>query len=272
MKKILIGLIIVLLLILGYFMCFKSIQIGNMKIESISQIKSMSNSLNAKLSEANILSAQTYPTEVSKLEEATKKLQTSKNQYNSKVSNNQFNEEAIYLRTYKIETLMVDLGRHSRQNELKDLKLDLKTTNSSDIYNLNITAVGTYENIYNFLYSIENDDDLLFEIVGLKINPYTIRTTITHTGIDDNPSFSSTDNPFNSQEIITSTNTISGNNNKNTSNNNQNDTNNNDNNNDNNNSTNDKTSNQSTSSSDVVYDPKNVQAEFTIENVSVIFE
>ncbi len=259
MKKILIGLIILLLLVFGYFMSVKSIELGEIKIESISQIKSMSNSLNKKLNEANRLSARTYPSEISNLEDATKKLKNTKSQYDSKVTNNKVNEESVYLRTYKIETLMVDLGRHSRQNGLKDLKLNLKTTSSSDIYDLNITIVGTYENVYNFLYSIENDDDLLFEIVGLKINPYTIRTTITHNGIDGNPSFSSTDNPFNSQEIISSTDTVSGNNNQNNTNSNT-------------NANNKETNNQSTSNIDVVYDPKNVQAEFTIENVSIIFE
>ena len=61
MKKILIGVIILLLLILGYFMCFKSITIGKFKVESINNIKDMSNSLDAKLEEANKISEQTYP-------------------------------------------------------------------------------------------------------------------------------------------------------------------------------------------------------------------
>lgn len=267
MKKLIIGLIIIILLILGYFMCFKSINLGNVRIESINNIKDMSNVLDTKIQQAYELSDQTYPKELSNLEDATKRLETTKNQYNTKVAYTTSGGDTFstYLRNYKIETLMVDLGRHSRQNGLKDLKLDLKTTNSADIYNLDLTIVGTYENVYNFIYSIENDDDLLFEIVNLNIEPYMIKTTTTISS-PDGASNTSTDYPHNEKETITSTPIITSSNNSDTTNKNNTNTN-------NETSNTNKNNNQTdTTKTDVTYDPKNIQAQFTVENITISFE
>lgn len=272
MKKILIGLIILLLLILGYFMCFKSINIGKLKIESINNIKDMSNNLNSKMQQAYELSDLTYPKELSNLEDAIKKLETSRSQYNTKVSYNTSSGDAFstYLRKYKIETLMVDLGRHSKQNGLKDLKLDLKTTKSTDIYDLKLTIVGPYESVYNFIYSIENDDDLLFEIMDLKVEPYMIKTTTTVTDTETNTTKTSTEEPHNTKETITSTPIISTTTNNTVDANKTNTTNNTTTNTATNNSTNKEQKTEQ--KTDVIYDPKNVQAQFTIENITISFE
>lgn len=257
-------------------MCFKSIKLGNFKIESINNIKDMSNNLNVKLSEANVISAQTYPKEINDLDEATKKLETSKKQYQAKIAYNDLDESNIgaYIRNYKIESLMVTLGRHSKQNDLKDLKLDLKTTKSEGVYDLNITVVGTYEDVYNFLYSIEDDDDLLFDIVNLKVEPYTVKTTTKVTNPDTNAATTTVDNPFAALETITSTDATSTKNNTTTNNTANNTTNNNQTNTTNNTTANNNntSNNQNTTKTDVIYDPKNVQAEFTIEKISISFE
>lgn len=269
MKKILIGVIILLLLILGYFMCFRSIAVGKFKVESINNIKEMSNTLNAKLEEASKISEQTYPKQINNLEDAEKKLNSSKAEYEAKVAYATSNKDVFstYLRDYKIETLMVDLGRHSKQNGLKDLRLDLKTTNGMNVYDLNLTIVGPYESIYNFIYSIENDDDLLFEIVDLNIEPYMIKTTTTITETATNSSKTTTDQPHNSKETITSEPIVSANKNNTTNNSTMSITNANK-----NTTTNDNKEQNSTNKTDVIYDPKNVQAEFTIENITISFD
>lgn len=273
MKKIIIGFIIILLLILGYFMCFKSINLGNVKIESIKNIKDMSYNLDAKIQQAYELSDQTYPKELSNLEDATKKLETSKNQYNTKVAYSTSTGDTFgtYLRNYKIETLMVDLGRHSRQNGLKDLKLDLKTTKSSEVYDLDLTIVGSYESVYDFIYSIENDDDLLFEIVDLKVEPYMVKETTTITG---EGAGTSTYEPYNSKETITSTPVITSGSNNNTANKNQTTITNNNTtaNNATTNNSNTNNNQTSTTKTDVAYDPKNVQAQFTVKNITISFD
>ena len=273
MKKILIGVIILILLILGYFMCFKGIALGRFKISSISDIKKDSNKLDKKLDEANRISAQTYPKGISNLESAEKKLNSSKKEYESKISYNTANQDIFttYLKSYKIETLMVNLGRHSKQNSLKDFRFDLKTTNKSNVYDLDFTIAGSYESIYNFIYSIENDTDLSFEIVDLSIEPYMIKKTTTITNIDTNKSTTVTEQPHSKKETVTSESVVSSKEKNNAT----------------GNATTNATSNankltttnkESTTKSntnqtktDVVYDPKNVQAEFTIKDVTITF-
>lgn len=273
MKKILIGLIILLLLILGYFMIFRSISIGKFKIDSIDNIKNMSNILNGKLQQANQISDQTYPSKVSNLEDAIKKLETEKNEYTTRVSYSNSNGEAFsaYIREYKIETLMVDLGRYSNQNDLEDLKLDLKTTKASGVYDLNLTIVGTYESVYEFIYDIENDDELLFEIVNLKITPYMMKTTTTYSEPNTNQSISFTDHPYYIKETITSSEITDATSNNKTNESTENENNNNKLNINNTNTTkkDDTQKEEGKTQKDITYDPKNVQAEFTIENVSV---
>ena len=271
MKKILIALIILLLLILGYFMIFRSISIGKFKIDSINNIKNMSNILNGKLQQANQISDQTYPMKVNNLKDATKKLETAKNEYDTRIAYSKSNGETFstYIREYKIETLMVDLGRYSNQNDLEDLKLDLKTTKASGVYDLNLTIVGPYESVYEFIYDIENDDELLFEIVDLKITPYMMKTTTTISEPNTNASVSYTEHPYYIKETITSSEITDATNNS--SNNQNNDDNNNTPsiNNINSSNKNNEEEKKDTTTKDITYDPKNVQAEFTIENVAV---
>lgn len=264
MKKILIGVIILSLLVLGYFMCFKGIALGDFKIESISDIKNESNTLDKKLDEANKISAQTYPKEISNLEGAEKKLNSTKKEYETKNAYNTTNQDifSTYLKNYKIETLMVNLGRHSNQNALKDFRFDLETTKSTNVYNLKFTIAGSYESIYNFIYSIENDADLLFEIVDLSIEPYMIKKTTTITEVDTNKSTTITEQPHKSKETITSESIVSTGKSNATTNSNilttptKTDT---------------TKNNTSQTKTDVVYDPKNVQATFTIKDVTITF-
>jgi len=269
-KKIIIGVVIILLLVLAYFIAFKSINLGSLKIDSINNIKSKSNNLDIKVKQAYELSEQTYPKELNNLEEAIKKLKTSKNQYDTKIAYSTSNGDTFgtYVRDYKIEALMVDLGRHSNQNNLKDLKLDLKTTNQRDVYDLDLTIVGTYEDVYDFIYSIENDDDLLFEISDLNIEPYMTKTTTTITSVSGQENSNETEYPHNLKEVITTaeiTDSTSkpSDTSSNTNNNallnigNKNDT---------------TQSKEDSTNTNITYDPKNVQAKFTIENITVSFK
>ena len=288
MKKILISIIIFILLVLAYLMSFKTFKIGSFKVDSISDIKQMNAELNGKLEEANTFSKNEYPKKVESLENAIKKLTTVKNQYESK-STNAVTEDgmlATYLKNYKIETLMVDLGRYKNKNGLEDLRLDLKTnSNSSEAYDLQLTLVGPYDSIYNFIYDVENDDDLKFQISNLIVEPYMLKTkTTVIVDEKEDRDRSKTEYPYNLKETITSSSIgDSGSTSTSTSTNNSSD----------NNSTTNKqlsnagldnssqktttnvntnTSSNSSTKTDVVYDPKNVQAQFTVEGISISFD
>ncbi|MDO5555422.1 MAG: hypothetical protein Q4G09_01825 [Clostridia bacterium] len=164
MKKILIGVLIILLIILTYIVIAKSISIGNFKIESIKDIKLASDTLNQDVDKSNALVDQTYPTESASLEEAIKNLKIAKQKYESKNldGTNLTSIGAVEVKTYKIHYLWTILGNYRKYRSVQSLNLDLKTTQMEDVYDLQFTLVGSYSSIIEFLYDIEDDEELNF--------------------------------------------------------------------------------------------------------------
>ena len=170
MKKILISVLIILLLILTYFSLAKGINFLNIK--SINNIKAASNKLENDYNEANDLSNKTYPAEVDGLEDAIKKLKISKQEFESK---NLYNKEenslgTVEIKTYKIHYLWTILGNYRKDRGVQSLNLDLKSTQAQDVYDLQFTLIGSYTSITDFLYDIENDEELNFEIKDFVIS------------------------------------------------------------------------------------------------------
>lgn len=170
MKKILISVIIVLLLILSSFALAKGIDF--LKIKSINDIKAASSKLDGDFNEANELSNKTYPEEVEGLEEAIKKLKISKQEFENK---NLYNNEKVSLgtvevKTYKIHYLWTILGNYRKDRGVQSLNLDLKSTQAQDVYDLEFTLLGSYTSITDFLYDIENDEELNFDIKNFTIS------------------------------------------------------------------------------------------------------
>lgn len=172
MKKILISILIVLLLILAYVVLDKGINIGFIKIDSIKNIKTESAKLDEDLNKANELSNKTYPTEVEGLEEAIRQLKISKQEYENKKLYNTENEAlgTVEIKTYTIHYLWTILGNYREDREVKSLTLDLKSTQTEDVYDLEFTLVGSYTSITDFLYDIEDDEELNFEIKNFDIS------------------------------------------------------------------------------------------------------
>lgn len=169
MKKILISVLIVLLLILVYFAIWRGIPFA--KIKSVRDIKNASNNLDRDVENANELANQTYPAQTQTLNEAIKNLKLAKQEYESKnpYNSEQVNIGALEVKTYKIHYLWTILGNYRKDEGVRTLTLDLKSTASSDIYDLQFTLVGEYIPITDFLYDIEDDEELKFEIKDLSI-------------------------------------------------------------------------------------------------------
>lgn len=169
MKKILISVLIVLLLILVYFAIWRGIPF--VKIKSVGDIKNASNNLDKDVEKANELANQTYPAQTQTLNEAIKNLKLAKQEYESKnpYNSEQLNIGALEVKTYKIHYLWTILGNYRKDEGVRTLTLDLKSTASSDIYDLQFTLVGEYIPITDFLYDIEDDEELKFEIKDLSI-------------------------------------------------------------------------------------------------------
>jgi len=262
-KKILISVLIILLLILSYFALVKGI--GFLKIRSINDIKNASIKLENDFNEANELSSKTYPTEVETLESAIKQLKISKQEYNSKnlYSINENSLGVMEIKTYKIHYLWTIIGNYRKDRGVQSLNLDLKETELDNVYDLEFTLVGPYTNTIDFLYDIENDEELNFEIGNLKMKPYSIKTTTTVTdGENSENKKTEVVYPFDSITDITTSSALKGNTayGQNTTNGAS--------------TTNgaNSTSGANTTKSETIYDPKWIETTFTVNDIGITLD
>lgn len=252
MKKILISIIIILLIGLGYTIGVKSLSIGQLKLESVGDIKNASANLDQKFNTSKEISAKTYPKSIEDLDKVVRDLKTAKQQYQAKTLNNpdvQSNLGIIQVEKYNIEYLWTIIGNYATKNGVK-LTLDIKSTSAQDVYNLNFSLEGKYIGITDFIYSLEDDSELKFEIKDFKISSDKITTKNTATNVTDNE-IASNENGDNQE----SNNTVNDNSktNSNSTNTNQQDT----------------TANNSQDNTESKGDGITLYATFTVENVGI---
>lgn len=188
MKKILISIIIILLIGLGYTIGVKSLSIGQLKLESVGDIKNASANLDQKFNTSKEISAKTYPKSIEDLDKVVRDLKTAKQQYQAKTLNNpdvQSNLGIIQVEKYNIEYLWTIIGNYATKNGVT-LTLDIKSTSAQDVYNLNFSLEGKYIGITDFIYSLEDDSELKFEIKDFKMSSDKITTNNTATNVTDN--------------------------------------------------------------------------------------
>ena len=221
MKKILLITIIVLLIILLAVSTFKGVQIGKLKILSLSEIKQQNDNLDEKIQQATKVASTDYEQKINELNEEIKKLEKEKSQYEDmvNVSTESEVEAANQTYDYKIDFLWVRIENHAK-SEGVNMKMELTRSSSGDtnLYNLSFTVTGSYVGISEFITDIEDDSKLGFKIEEFKMNSIssenntsTVQATftckdITVEGISSNSSTSTSTQTKNSN---TSTNNTS---------------------------------------------------------------
>ena len=177
MKKFLISILVILLLVLTYFVVLKNITIATWKSKSINDIKNANNELNKQIDMAKQINNQEYPQSIEKLENSIRNLKVAKEKYETKLNYVSENAElgVVEIKEYKIERLWITLENYAKDNGLV-LQLDLLDTSTANTYDLDITIIGSYIGITDFIYDIEGDDTLGFKIQNFKIIPNTTTT------------------------------------------------------------------------------------------------
>lgn len=182
MKKFLISILVILLMVLTYFLVLKDITIGSWKNKNVGNIKELDSKLNEQIDTATKLNNQKYPDSIANLETAIKNLKIAKEKYQSKLNYMSDNVElgVVQIKEYKIERLWVTLGNYAKEENV-ELKMDIVGNSVEDgVYDLEITLIGGYIGITDFIYDIEKDDTLGFKILNFKILPNaTAQTTET---------------------------------------------------------------------------------------------
>lgn len=184
MRKILIIVVIILLGLLSYNMVFDGVQVGELKIGSLSSVQLLSDELDKKIDEATEVTTITFNNSTQSLNTALKKLSDEKERYEDKVKN-MTEEEIRYIsqkQVYELETIWVKLGKYAKENGVI-LKLDITTGSTGDARDkdLRFTVTGSYIGITDFVYDLEDDENLKFKIENFKLVPSdnTLQGTFT---------------------------------------------------------------------------------------------
>ena len=166
MRKILIGILTILLIVMAVLVITKGLTIDNFKILSVKQIIEGNDKLTAEISETEKLIRSNYPTELETLDSTVSSLLAAKEEYQdlADVSTKSEINKATTVETYTVEFLWTRLGRHATA---EGVYLSYTPTNNS----IKFTVSGDYIPILSFVSAIENDSKLGFRIENFKLIP-----------------------------------------------------------------------------------------------------
>lgn len=220
MRKILLGLLVILLLALSVYIAVYGIELGSLEIKSIPAIKEENEELEAKIETASKLRTTQYPSEITVLESAYKKLVAEKENYEQilALGVDENGQPINKIQEYEMEKIWVAMGNHAKAQGV-DLKMDVTLNNSvSKTYDLKFTVTGGYIQIVDFLYDVERDSTLVFKIENFKlvagettdvlVGTFTCKDIkININGITGSDSTTSTNSSTNSNTNSSNTNT-----------------------------------------------------------------
>ena len=179
MRKIIISICIVILIVIAYLMIWNNFSLGQFTIKNVEKIKELDDNLDTQISIANQKTSQEYVSELETLKTSIKNLVTTKEKYEK--YNAAGKMASVQLKAYKVEYLWTIIGQYAK-NRNTLLTLDLATTPTNDLYDLNFTLIGDYTDIVDFLSDLEKDDAFSFKITNFQMKPYT--NTVIKTDVD----------------------------------------------------------------------------------------
>lgn len=173
MRKLLIGLVAILLLALAVYTVISGISVLGIEVSAFSAIQEENTRLENKIEEANDLKNMEYSQAESLLEASYKKLMTEKENYEQilALGVDENGQPLNKIQEYEIEKIWITMGNYATKQGV-DLKLDVSSNNSiSGTYDLTFTATGGYIQIIDFLYDVERDSTLVFKLEKFKMVP-----------------------------------------------------------------------------------------------------
>lgn len=168
--------LLILILIITGVLCFSLIiggfKIGNLKIiKSYSDIETMSLEKKEAITELKQKNGAEFVAKTAALSSAAQEYKNKKAQYEKLVSEGQIKETSpSSLDLYDVGFLWTTIGIYATEKNVT-LQFDVSKSATSPILSseyvmcdLNFTVTGEYIAITDFIYSLENDDKLNFEI------------------------------------------------------------------------------------------------------------
>lgn len=180
-NKVILIIILVAIIILLYS-TLHGINIGNISVPSISQIREKNNNLEEKITEASNLSTISYPNKIDELEDTFEKYLIQKQKYEelSGLASNK-KSDTYETKQYDISYLWRVLGKYATSRNLT-LNIDVeKASKTESLYNFNFTVSGEYVNISQFITDLENDSELYFRIYNFSMTGSGTKITSSFT-------------------------------------------------------------------------------------------
>jgi hypothetical protein len=183
MRKVVILLVLILSIIACYYVSVYGIDTDFFKVSSYEEVKSENKNLDTQISELNRKNTTEFEEKRTALTTAVKNYKDKKEQYEAlvpSISQNVADEDTSTADTampYDIEFLWTIVGNYATEEGI-DINFTFTksassiTTSSSDYYtmaDINFTISGTYNSVIEFIYDIEDDDRLGFEISSFKM-------------------------------------------------------------------------------------------------------
>lgn len=210
MKKILISILLILSALLTYFAVVKHISFFGWRSNNFADVKDEKINLDNQINAAKQINNQEYLSSVEGLETSIDEYKKTKLKYEAKTANISDDTEIgiVKIKNYKIERIWVILQNYAKKEKI-ELELNLLDTTTSNVYDLDVTLLGDYIGITDFLYDIENDDTLGFKITNFKLLPSTVTTTTTKSDNTTSGNNNTTEENKNTNNTTTSTTSVS---------------------------------------------------------------
>ena len=183
-------LIIVIILGFGIYNVYKNgleLSLFGFEVEALSyeDIKTENTTLNKKIDTLDDLNTKTYKAEVGKLESAKTQFNNSKKRYETLAASASENDiaEANKREEYLLDYLWIKIGNYANANNIKVL-----IAPTAGIPEIKFDVSGPYISVINFIYDLENDPELNFDVDNIIMEGASsasdTKATFTVTGVN----------------------------------------------------------------------------------------
>ena len=167
-KKLILVAVSALSLYFTYYLVITGMELSRLdfKVLSFNEIKAQGDSLNTKLKKIDTLNSTEIMTARNNVNTEKANFEAKRDEY-AKLEANASEEEiaeANKKQEYLLDYLWIIIGNYANDNNVK-----FKMTTDDVNLRINFDITGSYISIINFIYDIENDENLKFNLNGIEM-------------------------------------------------------------------------------------------------------
>ena len=169
--------VLIIICIIFLLLVLHGFKLGPIKVLSYSEIESLNINKKVLLSELNNKGVINYGNKEKELNEKVETFKKTKTEYEELVNNGTIKEDQLenYIRIYDFNVIWDTIQKNAKE---KSVLMDMVIIENNEmvsispkykVYNLKFSIVGDYIGLTDFIYSLEDDDNLNFEIRNFEI-------------------------------------------------------------------------------------------------------